>query len=677
MASSKSTSSELDFTKTQLAVLTVILLLAIDPINPVKMFLHTFPEVAPWHVAAVCILLMVYIFISEMKELLYFGVKIFFHSIISIFLREVEIIGKDNIPRHGPVIFTINHANQFIDGVMILCTCQHKISYLVAEKSWNRPIIGHLAWAMGAVPVKRAQDSAKKGSGTVTLKLKEGQEDIKTELADDKTSSADDSEDTFVPRVYDVTGSGTSFTSELNRGDKIRLPGSPIGLKVTSITDDSNLQVENPERTDISPPENPVSFDVLKRVDQKVVYAKVLDKLASGGAIGIFPEGGSHDRTDLLPLKVGVALIAYSALEKDGLNIPIVPVGLTYFRAYRFRGRATVEYGRPTYIDPKTLSDYKAGGQEKRRVCNELLERIRDSMRSVIISAPDYETMQLIHAARRLYQRGERSASERQDLSRRFAYGYRQLLLMTDGNPPKEWIDLQDRIKAYQKELNELGIRDYQVPGLDREGHIYPYDGDTVLGELRVHYNIAHLLILLVLAAVPSLLLNIPVGLLARFYSNQRRKKALAASKVKVKGFDVMLSEKVLFCIVAVPTLWFIYGLILYFFTDLEGPSIALAILSMPLFSYMGIIVAEAGIVEWKDLRPFVMRLFPSARRRLAVLPATRKQLQDDLRAFIRELGPSLGEIYYGKHLNWQDLQEKARKSTDAAVTSADQKKIQ
>jgi hypothetical protein len=48
--------------------------------------------------------------------------------------------------------------------------------------------------------------------------------------------------------------------------------------------------------------------------------------------------------------------------------------------------------------------------------------------------------------------------------------------------------------------------------------------------------------------------------------------------------------------------------------------------------SYSGIIVVEAGIVDWKDLRPFFMRLLPSTRKRLAALPAIRKSLQDDLR---------------------------------------------
>lgn len=51
------------------------------------------------------------------------------------------------------------------------------------------------------------------------------------------------------------------------------------------------------------------AFDVLGRVDQGAVFAKVLDFLASGMCLGIFPEGGSSDRSwftpgELLGLKV-------------------------------------------------------------------------------------------------------------------------------------------------------------------------------------------------------------------------------------------------------------------------------------------------------------------------------------------------------------------------------------
>jgi len=35
------------------------------------------------------------------------------------------------------------------------------------------------------------------------------------------------------------------------------------------------------------------------------VFGAVWSRLAAGDCVGIFPEGGSHDRTELLPLKAG------------------------------------------------------------------------------------------------------------------------------------------------------------------------------------------------------------------------------------------------------------------------------------------------------------------------------------------------------------------------------------
>jgi glycerol-3-phosphate O-acyltransferase / dihydroxyacetone phosphate acyltransferase len=125
-----------------------------------------------------------------------------------------------------------------------------------------------------------------------------------------------------------------------------------------------------------------------------------------------------------------------------------------------------------------------------------------------------------------------------------------------------------------------------------------------------------------------------------------------------------MLTEKVLFCLVMVPTLWVVYGLAMFFCTRWERTTIALVMLSMPIFSYTGISVAEEGILELNDLRPTLMRLFPSARKRLAALPSVRKDLQDDLRAFIRSIGPALGEIYYGSDLDWTKIQEQSKSDT-------------
>lgn len=149
----------------------------------------------------------------------------------------------------------------------------------------------------------------------------------------------------------------------------------------------------------------------------------------------------------------------------------------------------------------------------------------------------------------------------------------------------------------------------------------------------------------------------------------REEKKALAGSKVKIHARDVMMSEKIIFSIVMVPTLWFIYGVSLVLFTNLDGPSIVLAYFSMPLFSYIGVMSTEAGLIDWKDLRPHVMRLYPSTRRRLQQLPAIRKSLQKDLRMFVKKIGPALGDVYFDKDLDWKLIQERSRTMKEGTTT--------
>jgi glycerol-3-phosphate O-acyltransferase/dihydroxyacetone phosphate acyltransferase len=78
----------------------------------------------------------------------------------------------------------------------------------------------------------------------------------------------------------------------------------------------------------------------------------------------------------------------------------------------------------------------------------------------------------------------------------------------------------------------------------------------------------------------------------------------------------------------------------------------------------MGIVTAEAGMVGLKDLKPFYMRIFPSARRRLLKLPAIRRQLQMDLRDFVRTIGPSLGDVYSMKNMDWAAFQHSSRQES-------------
>ena len=81
--------------------------------------------------------------------------------------------------------------------------------------------------------------------------------------------------------------------------------------------------------------------------------------LRNGQCLGIFPEGGSHDRTDLLPLKAGVVIIALEAYSKHYITVPIVPVGLNYFHGHRFGGRVVIEFGPPIVVPEQIHLQHK------------------------------------------------------------------------------------------------------------------------------------------------------------------------------------------------------------------------------------------------------------------------------------------------------------------------------
>ena len=73
--------------------------------------------------------------------------------------------------------------------------------------------------------------------------------------------------------------------------------------------------------------------------------------LGEGGAIGIFPEGLSHDEAQLAQLKTGAARLALGGAQRSTQPIQIVPCGLTFIHPKRFRSRVLVQFGPPIIVD--------------------------------------------------------------------------------------------------------------------------------------------------------------------------------------------------------------------------------------------------------------------------------------------------------------------------------------
>ncbi|MDD4721737.1 MAG: lysophospholipid acyltransferase family protein [Acidaminococcaceae bacterium] len=79
-------------------------------------------------------------------------VQVFFHIIFKILFR-FEIIGKENIPKNGPLIVASNHAS-LLDPPLVGTASTRKVCFMAKEELFV-PVLGELYRSLGAFPVKR------------------------------------------------------------------------------------------------------------------------------------------------------------------------------------------------------------------------------------------------------------------------------------------------------------------------------------------------------------------------------------------------------------------------------------------------------------------------------------------------------------------------------------------
>ncbi len=107
--------------------------------------------------------------------------------------------------------------------------------------------------------------------------------------------------------------------------------------------------------------------------------------LAAGELLSLFPEGVSHDRPALQPLRTGAARIALAAADQDGAGISTIAVALVYDDKQRFRSKALVKVGRPELVDDWVALYRRDERTAVRGLTDELGARLREV-------GPDYRS---------------------------------------------------------------------------------------------------------------------------------------------------------------------------------------------------------------------------------------------------------------------------------------------
>ena len=91
--------------------------------------------------------------------------------------------------------------------------------------------------------------------------------------------------------------------------------------------------------------------------------------------------------------------------SKPDCNLQIIPVGMNYFHAHKFRSRAVIEFGTaievPVELAQKFNQPYDENDKEAREAARaarrdaigEMLETIRQGLIGVTVTTPDYDTL--------------------------------------------------------------------------------------------------------------------------------------------------------------------------------------------------------------------------------------------------------------------------------------------
>lgn len=115
--------------------------------------------------------------------------------------------------------------------------------------------------------------------------------------------------------------------------------------------------------------------------------------LEEGKTLVIFPEGTSYQERHLRELKTGAARIALEVEKRNqgNLGLQIIPIGLNYLQADRFRSGILINVGNPMEID-NYLNDYN---QNASTAAKRLTEQIRIRLEQQLVNSEAKEEEKL------------------------------------------------------------------------------------------------------------------------------------------------------------------------------------------------------------------------------------------------------------------------------------------
>jgi 1-acyl-sn-glycerol-3-phosphate acyltransferase len=369
------------------------------------------------------------------------------------------------------------------------------------------------------------------------------------------------------------------------------------------------------------------ALPVYRRVDVGADMAKNLrtfqnceELLARGRCIAVFPEGISHDQTQLQPIKTGTARIALGALavgaDSDELvqnGLKIMSVNLFYTSKTAFRSEALIRYGEVFDVETIALDE---NGEPPREAVLQLTSKIETALRNATLNLENARELETVLKAEALFSSVYENLLFKNTLTQSFLHlqDLAEKYKLLGQNNPEKMRDLSAKVEKYENELQTSGLT---VESLSVLQHPTAY---------VFRYLILRIVLLLLLA--PLTIVGAIIHSPAYLFSN------LVGLMFKTHGVDTAGSSyKILAACVFMPLTWLITaGTIFYFF------GWQFALLSIPITIVCGY-VALRSFETLIDMSVWLKSAWLLFRQRALFLRllVQRKTLQQEIEKLIED----------------------------------------
>lgn len=466
------------------------------------------------------------------SNFLYGSVKYFLKVVTSMYFQKINVIGQENIPKEGPVIICGNHANQFVDPMLIISNSTRNLSVCMAASSYSKPVIGYFAKKLAVIPVYRPEDGKIKAKGKIKMVSKTKIEGIGT---------------TFLEDTKDTTKFPLGLQSLMIKGKYM--------VYVSSIDSDTSITIKENEavfETLSKEEEEEFFYFYIPKMDNSKMFTEAYQILKNNGSVCIFPEGTSHDRTNFIKLKAGVALMALGAMaHHDTQEIKIMSAGLSYFRREEFRSQVLLEFGTPFTIPKEWGELFKT---DKKAAIEKTLKEIELRMKAVTITAPSFKESLCLGMCRSLYIPKDKQLPPEKysELCKRFSKAYEEI------RDRKDTKSLKRKIIRYMDELDNAGLDDAEVKTID-------YSYGFFVRKTIISFILFHVFLLF---ALPMIGITAPFLWIVKKKAEKERIAAKAKNPNKIQALDVVSSVKITNFLKYLPLMFILWIIFMLFFIN-------------------------------------------------------------------------------------------------------------